>query len=151
ESGLEAQSTTSAPPAASVRARLAVSVVTCRHAEMRCPARGRSRSKRSRIAPSTGICRSAHAIRRTPSAASARSFTSYRCVVAIEPLFVVGSGCVGRQKSFVLSLLPLHPRGGGRLGPGHARPREPRLHRRAKCRLTPESKGELELGELDVE
>ena len=35
ESGFEAQSRTSAPPAFSVRARLAVSVVTCRHAEMR--------------------------------------------------------------------------------------------------------------------
>jgi hypothetical protein len=35
ESGFEAQRTTSAPPALSVRARFAVSVVTWRHAEMR--------------------------------------------------------------------------------------------------------------------
>ena len=34
------------------------------------------RSKRSRIAASTGICRSAHSIRRLPSPARARSFTS---------------------------------------------------------------------------
>jgi hypothetical protein len=35
ESGFDAQSTTSAPAAFSVRARFAVSVVTWRHAEMR--------------------------------------------------------------------------------------------------------------------
>ena len=35
DSGFDAQSTTSAPPAFSVRARFAVSVVTCRHAEIR--------------------------------------------------------------------------------------------------------------------
>jgi hypothetical protein len=83
ESGFEAHRTTSAPPAFSVRIRFAVSVVTCRQAEMRMPASGCSRSNRSRIAASTGICRSAHSMRRTPSGASARSFTSYRFVVAI--------------------------------------------------------------------
>ena len=41
ESGLEATSTTSAPPALSVRTRFAVSVVTCRHADTRRPASGR--------------------------------------------------------------------------------------------------------------
>ena len=35
ESGFDAHSTTSAPPAFSVRMRFAVSVVTCRHAAMR--------------------------------------------------------------------------------------------------------------------
>jgi hypothetical protein len=35
DSGFDAQSTTSAPPALRVRARFAVSVVTCRQAEMR--------------------------------------------------------------------------------------------------------------------
>jgi hypothetical protein len=35
DSGFDAQSTTSAPPAFSVRIRLAVSVVTCRQAETR--------------------------------------------------------------------------------------------------------------------
>ena len=37
ESGLEAQSAGSAPPALSVRARLAVSAVTCRQAARRTP------------------------------------------------------------------------------------------------------------------
>ena len=123
DSGFDAQRTTSAPPAWSVRARFAVSVVTCRHAEIRCPASGCSRSKRSRIAASTGICRSAHAIRRTPSAASARSFTSYRCVVAIDPLFarVSGgpvSGRLGCEQALLLSLLPLDPGRGNALGAG---------------------------------
>src|SRR5688572_27479078 len=77
ESGLDAQSTTSAPPAFSVRARFAVSVVTCRQAEMRMPSSGRSRSKRSRIAESTGICRSAHSTRVTPAGARPRSLTSW--------------------------------------------------------------------------
>src|SRR6476619_7606762 len=127
ESGFDAQRTTSAPPAESVRARFAVSVVTCRYAEKRCPASGCSRSKRSRIAASTGICRSAHAILRTPSGASARSFTSYRCVVAKNPLFdlVVGcqvSGRVGGEQTLVLALLPVDPRGEGLLGHGDARP-----------------------------
>jgi hypothetical protein len=49
DSGFEAHRPTSAPPAASVRARLAVSVVTCRHAESVRPSSGRSLSKRSRI------------------------------------------------------------------------------------------------------
>src|SRR5262249_15519735 len=69
-------STTSAPPAFSVRIRLAVSVVTCRQAEMRTPSRGFSRSNRSRMAASTGIWRSAHSMRRTPSSASARTVTA---------------------------------------------------------------------------
>ena len=43
---------------------------------MRRPRSGRVRAKRSRIAASTGICRSAHSMRRTPSSASARSRTS---------------------------------------------------------------------------
>ena len=40
------------------------------------PSSGRSRSNRSRMAASTGICRSAHSILRTPSAERLRSFTS---------------------------------------------------------------------------
>src|SRR5687767_4504173 len=77
ESGFEAHSTTSAPPAFSVRARFAVSVVTWRHAEMRMPSSGRSCSKRSRIAARTGMCRSAHSTRVTPAGASPRSLTSW--------------------------------------------------------------------------
>ncbi len=76
ESGLEAQSATSAPPAASVRMRLAVSVVTCRHAPTRMPFSGFSASKRWRMEASTGISRSAHSMRPRPSAARPRSRTS---------------------------------------------------------------------------
>src|SRR3954465_6981246 len=82
ESGFEAQSTTSAPPSLSVRIRFAVSLVTWRQAETRYPTSGCSAAKRSRIAASTGICRSAHSMRLTPSGASARSLTSERLVVA---------------------------------------------------------------------
>ncbi len=74
----------SAPPALSVRIRFAVSVVTWRQAETRYPDSGFSRSNRSRMAASTGMCRSAHSMRRTPSGASARSLTSKRFVVAIS-------------------------------------------------------------------
>ena len=49
EYGFEAQRASSAPPALRVRMRLAVSVVTCIHAENRMPLNGCSFSKRSRI------------------------------------------------------------------------------------------------------
>src|SRR5439155_15343629 len=58
-------------------------VVTWRQAETRYPESGFSRSNRSRMAASTGMCRSAHPMRRTPSGANARSLTSKRLVVAI--------------------------------------------------------------------
>src|SRR5215211_606288 len=77
DSGLEAHSTTLAPPALRVRIRLAVSVVTCRQAATFRPSRGRSFSKRARMSRSTGMCRSAHSMRRRPSSARARSVTSY--------------------------------------------------------------------------
>src|SRR5690606_21459692 len=76
ESGLDAHRATSAPPALSAMTRFAVSVVTCRHAESRRPASGFSRLKRSRIWRRTGICRSAHSVRRRPLSASERSRTS---------------------------------------------------------------------------
>ena len=78
---------------------------------MRCPASGCSRSNRSRIAASTGICRSAHAIRRTPSGASARSFTSYRSVVAIDPLSrcVVGQAASGSRGAVRACAAPTRP------------------------------------------
>src|SRR5262249_7961439 len=88
ESGFDAQSTTSAPPSFSVRIRFAVSLVTWRHAATRYPASGCSRSKRSRMRASPGICRSAHSIRLGPWGASARSLTSCRLVVAISLLRV---------------------------------------------------------------
>src|SRR3954470_13025239 len=150
ESGFDAQSTTSAPPAFSVRIRLAVSVVTWRQAEMRYPSSGFSFSNRSPIACRTGICRSAHWILRTPSEASEMSFTSCRFVVAIDPSgFVAGS--VGRssrsggEQPLVLALLPLDP--GAAVVPGC----EPRVDLAAQLRLAPQAPRERELGEVDPE
>src|SRR5262252_5915089 len=74
-SGFEPHRNTCAPPACSVRARFAVSVVTCRQAPMRRPLSGRSFAKRARIARSTGMWRSAHSMRALPSFASFMSFT----------------------------------------------------------------------------
>src|SRR5215216_5805513 len=129
ESGFDAQRTTSAPPACSVRARFAVSVVTCRQAETRYPDRGCSLSKRSRIAASTGICRSAHSMRRTPSEASAMSFTSCRFVVAIQSFQFLGG-----EQPLMLTLLPVEC--------GQLRPREPRVDGSPQLRLAFEPSGE---------
>ena len=81
ESGLLAQSRTSAPPAFRVIARLAVSVVMWRQPAMRRPSSGRSAAKRSRMRASTGISLAAHSMSRWPSCASARSATSWAMVV----------------------------------------------------------------------
>ncbi len=87
--------------------RLAVSVVTCRHAPMRRPSSGRSRSKRSRIRRRTGISRSAHSIRRTPSAARPRSVTSW------------AGGCVGgRHRGSVSLRVNRRRNGAARVRPG---------------------------------
>ncbi len=67
--GFDAHRATSAPPAARVSIRFAVSVVTCRQAPMRMPSNGRSFSKRSRISASTGISPAAHSIRSRPASA----------------------------------------------------------------------------------
>src|SRR5919109_533243 len=137
DSGFEAQSTTSAPPAFSVRARFAVSVVTWRQAEIRYPASGCSRSRRSRIAASTGIWRSAHSMRRTPSGASAMALTSCLFVVAIR------SFPLGGEQSLVLSLLPVEG--------GQPRPGDPRLDRCPQRRLAFEAGGEGDVRQLDAE
>ena len=76
DSGFDAHKSRSAPPALSVLARLAVSAVTCRQADILIPASGFSLSKRSRIARSTGMSRSAQSTRFRPASASDRSFTS---------------------------------------------------------------------------
>src|SRR5262249_4451282 len=76
ESGLLAQSTRSAPPALSVMARLAVSVVICRQADMRMPLRGCSRWNRSRMSASTGMSLAAQRMRALPWGARLRSLTS---------------------------------------------------------------------------
>src|ERR1035441_503015 len=83
ESGFEAQSTTSAPPAWSARARFPVSLVTWRQAESRMPSSGLSFSNRSRILARTGLERSAHSMRSRPLPARARSFTSWAGRVAV--------------------------------------------------------------------
>src|SRR5258706_15965653 len=77
ERGFEAQSATSAPPALSVSIRLAVSLVTCRHAAILRPLRGCSLTNLSRIRFSTGISRAAQSIRPWPSVARFRSLTSF--------------------------------------------------------------------------
>src|SRR5215208_5782414 len=141
DSGYDAQSTTSAPPAFSVRIRFAVSVVTCRHAATRWPASGCSRSKRSRIAVSTGICRSAHSMRRLPSPASARSFTSCLiCVDAIVPLLPVS---LGGQEPLVLALFEVEPVVDDRL--------EPLVDGRRQERLAAEPEREREVVEAEPE
>ena len=68
----------SAPPALSASIRLAVSVVTWRHAPMRTPASGLVFAKRSRIWASTGMNVAAHSMRDLPASASATSLTSPR-------------------------------------------------------------------------
>src|SRR3954468_20809873 len=148
DSGFDAQSTTSAPPAFSVRIRFAVSVVTCRQAEMRYPSSGFSRSNRSRISVSTGICRSAHMMRRTPSEASARSFTSWRFVVAMNPSCPEIAGSVERSRGeepLVLALLPFDP--GARVVGGG----EPAVDRALRLRLAPRPAGERDICEVDCE
>src|SRR5690242_16617352 len=77
ESGLDAQSVTSAPPAWRVVIRLAVSVVTCKQAPMRTPFRGFCLAKRALIEARTGISRLAHSIRLSPSLAKPIFLTSY--------------------------------------------------------------------------
>src|SRR5438876_9160545 len=116
--------------------RLAVSAVTCRQAEMRRPLRGRVRAKRSRIAASTGIWRSAHSMRRTPSGARARSFTSCRFVVAIQ------SSRLGGQEPLVLALFPVE---GGQLGAC-----QPGIHCGPQLRLAFEPSCESDVRELHV-
>src|SRR6476619_7154942 len=56
------------------------------------------------MAASTGICRSAHSIRRTPSGVSARSLTSCLMVVAMSSLFSVVF--LRDEKPLVLSAEP---------------------------------------------
>src|SRR5215471_17504323 len=83
ESGLEAQSTTSAPPSRSVMARLAVSVVTCRHAEMRMPLSGWFLMNSLRILCSTGMDWLAHSMRRLPRSASSMFLMSNEMSVVV--------------------------------------------------------------------
>ena len=68
--GFEAHNTSRAPPAWSVRARLAVSAVMCKQALMRNPARDFSLLKRSLTKRRTGMSPSAQRIRFLPSEAN---------------------------------------------------------------------------------
>src|SRR5512132_2783976 len=76
ERGLEAHRASSAPPATRARQRLAVSVVTCRQAAMRWPARGGVRASSSATAASTGMRLAAKSILRRPSGARSGSLSS---------------------------------------------------------------------------
>src|SRR6266545_1934852 len=95
ESGLLAHRRTCAPPAASVRARLAVSEVTCRQAARRRPLSGFSLTKRSRMLRTTGICSSAQRMRARPLSARARSFTSYLLVSTVCSSLPPGASPLG--------------------------------------------------------
>src|SRR5579864_979973 len=84
ESGLEAHSTTSAPPSRSVTARLAVSVVTCRQAEMRMPLSGWFLMNSLRMLCSTGMDWLAHSMRRFPRSARSRLLMSDEMLVTTD-------------------------------------------------------------------
>src|SRR6266513_558538 len=96
----------------------------------------------------TGICRSAHSIRRTPSEASARSFTSCRLVVAMNPSVwsrgsvLVGLFGSGGEQPLLLALLPFDPRRAVVAG------REPRVDRAPQLGLAPQPSREGEIREL---
>ena len=107
DSGLAAHSATSAPPAISARARLAVSAVTCRHAATVMPSSGRSCSSRSRIERRTGICSSAHSTRAWPEPASEGSAMS-------EDMRAEGPVTTAR-----MAVVPV--RSAGRIPQGHLR------------------------------
>ena len=96
ESGFEAQSTTSAPPAFSVRIRLAVSRrdVQARGDAVAARAAARARSARGSPPAPASAGRPTRS-GRTPSGASARSLTSCRFVVAI----VAPSVCRFRRRA----------------------------------------------------
>src|SRR2546429_535409 len=92
------------------------------------------------MAASTGICRSAHSILRTPSGARVRSFTSCRFVVAMRRfLSVAGSG---GQEPLVFALLPVERRD---IGPG-----KPGVDGRAQVGLAPQARGEGQVAQLDA-
>src|SRR5262252_4800323 len=84
DSGFDAHSAMSAPPAFRVSMRLAVSLVTCRHAARRRPFSGCSFANRSRMRLSTGISRAAQSTRSWPCAARSRSLTSLPLVLTFK-------------------------------------------------------------------
>src|SRR5229473_1721916 len=84
ERGLEAQSTTSAPPSRRQIARFAVSAVTCRQAEMRIPFSGWFLMNSLRIICSTFMDWFAHSMRFLPSSASSGLLISELICAAVD-------------------------------------------------------------------
>src|SRR5579872_6558117 len=90
ESGLEAQSTTSAPPSRRQMARFAVSAVTCRQAEMRMPFSGWFLMNSLRIICSTFMDWFAHSMRFFPRSASS-TFLISQFTAAVDMLLLYGA------------------------------------------------------------
>src|SRR5262249_32575239 len=88
--------------------------------------------------------RSAHSMRRTPSAASAMSRMSYLFVAAISSL---ASRCSGGQQPLVLALFPFDPLGGCVASRRRFGTREPRVHRRPQLPFPTKAHRERELVE----
>src|SRR5438477_3304064 len=90
ESGFEAHSTTSAPPSRRQMARLAVSAVTCRQAEIRTPFNGWFLMNSLRMICSTFIDWFAHSMRFFPMSARSRFLSSqFTCVGVVDiPLLI---------------------------------------------------------------
>src|SRR6185295_17841557 len=89
-----------APPSRRVIMRFAVSVVTCRHAATRMPLSGLLLRNSLRMIPSTGMDWADHSMRRLPTSASARSFTSEGTEVAMDAIvfFFLRLGAGGGQR-----------------------------------------------------
>ena len=77
DKGLDAHNEKSAPPAFKVKAKFAVSEVTCKHPEILVPASGFSFANLSFINCKTGISLPAHSAFFLPWSAKPKSFISY--------------------------------------------------------------------------
>src|SRR6202035_170122 len=89
DNGLDAHSTTSAPPSRRQMARFAVSAVTCRQAETRMPFSGWFLMNSLRMICRTFIDWLAHSIRFLPRSARSRFFTSqFNCVDVVDMLLL---------------------------------------------------------------
>ncbi len=143
DSGLAEHRATRAPPAPSVRTRLAVSAVTCRHAASAMPSSGRSRSNRVRSCESTGICSRAHPIRASPSSASERSATSksvFRARACARP---PAGTCSGRGRRTCAPAMPNTCSGRTCRGPRRESPDRPPDQGSARRAWRPAHRGEV--------
>src|SRR3989338_1400848 len=109
ESGVDAQSATSAPPCLSVMTRFAVSTVTCRHAATFFPLSGCSFLNRLRMASRTGISRAAHSTSSEPFAASFLSLMSD----FMAPLYTGSASLPFRHVFSVCIFVPFREFGNG--------------------------------------